>query len=761
MKRLLLILITLCGLSPLSARILTDIRGKTIEAELLSIHKDEVTFKRLDTNTIHTLPLKQFSLKDQQYILEEKNAKRLTVANYTERHSPSVAPVTKVQEHFRWSREIDKLLAQHWQAKGVEPSPHTDDATFLRRAYLRIIGRIPTHAEAVHFLNNRNPHKRSDLVDKLLDSPGYVSHNFNLWADVLRARTAGQDGSRHGGVYYVPWLKEQIRYNVPYDQFVRSLLTAEGYPWDNPAVGYYLRDFGMPLDNMSMTAQIFLGTQMQCAQCHNHPTDVWTQKDFYELAAYTYGLKTGVGVNDNPEVRKIMAKLREASRKLNDGQLPNNQQASPMRAGREFFDPMRWGVIHTKRDLKLPHDYMYSDAKAGDVVKPKVLFGEAEDAKLHDSISKVDSYANWLVSKNNDRFTTVIANRMWKHSMGKGLIEPVDNLTDESVAEAPELMAYLEKLMRALDYDLKQFQRVLYNTQYFQRQSVMDDPDKDDDYHFQGPVFQRMTPEQIWDSLATLMTPEIDSRLTNSYTGRNGGITYSTSKPPASVTMLEEMSPQQLSQYIIEMSDVYKEYFEARSIFYKLNRDPDYKGTDELNQARTRMNSARKAWNNLVDPNEDRSQQTAQSGAMSDFPGYAEQMKKKNRQQVKWLTHIRRASELPSPAPHGHLLEIFGQSDRMLIENSDDGGNVLQALFLMNSPQINGMFTHKSAPVIEARLAQTPVEKLETLYIGFLARKPTEAEMEALLPYFVENPEKARERIIWAMLNTQQFIFIQ
>ncbi len=762
-KRLLLILSSLCCLSSLSARILTDANGKTIEAELLAIHKDQVSFKRLDTNTIHTLPLEQFSLKDQQYILEEKNAKRLTVANYTERHSPSVAPVTKVQDHFKWSREIDKLLAKHWQEKGVQPSPHTDDATFLRRAYLRIIGRIPTHAEAVHFLKNNNPHKRSDLVDKLLDSQGYVSHNFNLWADVLRARSTGQNGTRHGGVYYVPWIKEQIRYNVPYDQFVRKLLTAEGYPWDNPAVGYYLRDFGMPLDNMSMTAQIFLGTQMQCAQCHNHPTDGWTQKDFYGLAAYTYGLKTGRGPNDIPEAKKIMAKLREASIELNGGKLPNGQQASPMRAGREFFDPLRWGVGHTKRDLKLPHDYQYSDGEPGDVIKPKVLFGDAQSAQLHDSVSKVDSYADWMVGKNNERFTTVIANRMWKHAMGKGLIEPVDNLTDDSVADSPELMAYLEKLMRSLNYDLKQFQRVLYNTQYFQRQAVIDNPDKEDDYHLEGPVFQRMTPEQIWDSLATLMTPEIDSRLTYNYTGRNQSIVYQTAAKPAPVKMLEEMTPQQMSQYIIDMSEVYKEFHETRTALAKIQRDPDYKGTQELKQAQAKAREARTKWYQLLDPKEDMPNNSGSTGSMADFPGYTVQLKKNKgkKSNLKWLNSIRRASELPSPAPRGHLLEIFGQSDRMLIENSDDDGNVLQALFLMNSPQTNGMLAHSSAPVIEARLAKTPAEKLETLYIGFLARKPTQAEMEALTPYLAKNPEKGREQIIWAMLNTQQFLFIQ
>ena len=134
---------------------------------------------------------------------------------------------------------------------------------------------------------------------------------------------------------------------------------------------------------------------------------------------------------------------------------------------------------------------------------------------------------------------------------------------------------------------------------------------------------------------------------------------------------------------------------------------------------------------------------------------------KRNKADEQWIKSIRRASELQSPQVNGHLLEVFGQSDRMLIENSDDGGNVLQALFLMNSSQTNWLIAQRSAPVLEARQAETPEAKLETLYIGFLARKPSEREMEALLPYFKEDPEKARQRIIWAMLNTQQFLFIQ
>lgn len=236
-----------------SARIFTGTEGKTIDAELIAMYDNQVTIRRNDNRKQFTLPLSKFSVKDRTYILNQKKAGLLKTTSYDTSNQPDVAPVTKVHHHFSASQKIDELLAKHWQTQGVSPAPMIDDATYLRRAYLKIIGRIPSYAEAVHFLNDSNPSKRSELVDKLLDSTGYVSHNFNLWADVLRAKTTGREGSRYGGIYYIPWLKEQVRRNVPYNDFVESLLTAEGYPWDNPAVAYYLRDFGMPLDNMSMT----------------------------------------------------------------------------------------------------------------------------------------------------------------------------------------------------------------------------------------------------------------------------------------------------------------------------------------------------------------------------------------------------------------------------------------------------------------------------------------------------------------------------
>ena len=194
--------------------------------------------------------------------------------------------------------KVDALVEKLYAPNEVKPNPITDDETFVRRAYLDIAGRIPTADEAREFLSSMGPTKRADLIDGLLDSDGYVSHQFNYWADILRitSRMNGQDPAN--GAAYARWVKDAIRDNMPYDKFVNELVTAQGMIDDNGAVGFYLRDRGMPLDHLATTVQVFLGTQMVCAQCHDHPFDEWTQMNYYELAAFS----TPMDVVRNPAV---------------------------------------------------------------------------------------------------------------------------------------------------------------------------------------------------------------------------------------------------------------------------------------------------------------------------------------------------------------------------------------------------------------------------------------------------------------------------
>tara|TARA_Y200000002_G_C22594829_1_gene626845 strand:- start:528 stop:1088 length:561 start_codon:yes stop_codon:yes gene_type:complete len=153
---------------------------------------------------------------------------------------------------------IDQILKDAHKLHKVKVPEKIDDALLARRLYLKIAGRIPTHEEITSYLANRSESKKSQLVNELIGSSAYKSQMFNWWADLLRLKTRMRGGNQIGaGQLYVHWVKEQIDKNVPFDQMAFKLITAEGYPWENGAVGYYLRDAGMPLDNMSNTTQVF------------------------------------------------------------------------------------------------------------------------------------------------------------------------------------------------------------------------------------------------------------------------------------------------------------------------------------------------------------------------------------------------------------------------------------------------------------------------------------------------------------------------
>ncbi len=191
---------------------------------------------------------------------------------------------------------------------------------------------------------------------------------YNYWASILRLKD--RPDANVLAYAYRDWVKEQLRTNRPYDEWVYDMLTAEGKIWDNPAVGYTMRDTGMPLVHVDNTVRVFLGTQIGCAQCHDHPFDKWTQKEFYSLAAFTHGTSTRDGggtpafANGNP-VQRIRDELKAKDPKAAlNGSLQLLLNANLFR------------VSFKDRPLKLPHDYQYDNGKPNEVVPPKVLWGD-------------------------------------------------------------------------------------------------------------------------------------------------------------------------------------------------------------------------------------------------------------------------------------------------------------------------------------------------------------------------------------------------
>ena len=414
--------------------------------------------------------------------------------------APAKAPAHKQNDD---SARVDQLIGKKLREEKLEPNRLAHDDVFVRRVYLDVIGRIPTKRESLEFIESKAPDKRAKLIDALLESDGYVSHFYNYWADLLRARTAlnGNNRSRSAGYAYERWIKNAIRENKPYDEMVRELITASGDSWDNGAIGYYIRDYGMPLDNLAITTQVFLGTQIVCAQCHDHPFDKWTQMDYYHLSAFTYGMQT----TSRPENQA--AALNFAERKVK--KFGKQKEQDTRKAFSEILLPVRFNKVKvTERNLRLPHDYQYDDAKPKAVVKPASIMGP--EAAVSEAEPPIEAFADWLTSRENPRFTTVIANRLWKEAFGIGLIEPVDDLKDHTQASNPELMTFLEQKMRDYDYDMKRYFRMILNTRAYQRESSLEEVPLGAPYHFPGPILRRMSAEQIWDSVVAMTIPQPD-----------------------------------------------------------------------------------------------------------------------------------------------------------------------------------------------------------------------------------------------------------
>lgn len=662
------------------------------------------------------------------------------------------------------SDEIDRLVEAKLVSHDQEPNRLADDATFLRRVYLDVVGRIPTYIEAKAFLASKDDDRRSKLIDQLLESPGYVSHQYNFWADILRIQTR-MSGGRPGRPY-IEFVKDALQENKPYDEFVRELLTSEGHALspDGGATGYYLRDDGMPEDNMANTVRIFLGTRIECAQCHDHPFDKWTQRDFFEMVAFNGGLQTrsrpdGMGMGGS-SVRINQIRKSDASREVK--QIAQN-----------LLRPLTFGAFGNGTGLaRLPDTYQYDDGQPNEILTAKALFGDeslvhpiipvsrettrqprnkrlARQIPGAKEINSREVLANWMTSPDNPRFTLMIANRLWKKVMGLGLVEPVDDLTDDSVASNEALLEYLTRQMIELDYDMKQFIRAILNSRAYQREAESVDIVDAANYDFPGPLLRRLSAEQLWDSFLALAVPDLDVRVSVENQIRQ----ISSDE----VAKIHQMSLEELLEFAEERAELRKNPGKRQKLrrermmeaYVPTSYDREAAKTRaKIAQLRKLMNEARRKKNQravvLI-----QSQLNELNTALKHIP-------------ARVSPNMLRASELQSPAPAGHFLREFGQSDRDQIENANSEPAVTQVLALMNG-QIEKTIISNPRTVLMSNVvdAPSPGSKIDTIYISMLSREPTRAEKQMWLDMARSDDDITATDLIWTLANSSEFMFIQ
>ena len=580
---------------------------------------------------------------------------------------------------------IDSLLESRWRELGIEPSPPLDDAQFVRRIHLELAGRIPTYDETTAFLADASSAKRDAMIESLLASPEYVSHFYNYWADVLRLTERPQRNLVFEP--YLAYVKDSIRTNKPYDEWVREMLTADGRLWENPAVGFQLRDDGMPLPYVDNTVRVLLGTQIGCAQCHDHPFDQWTQHQFYELAAFTAGTKTRLSVGTRPGkpgkdprpipppvVRTLVKEARETKGKKAGGLI-------------QFIQANATAVSFVDASLRLPHDYQYDDAKPLEKVEQELLWGKVPASVAH--ADGREQFAAWMVARTNRQFARTIANRMWKQVMGVGIVEPVDDFRQENPPSDPELLEHLTTLVIGLDFDLREFIRVVVSTTAYQRRAVLHDPTSAEPFRFAGPALRRMTAEQLWDSIVALVA-------------RNP---WSVQRPTAAE--VAEVAAIDLRQ--ASLADV-EQTFDAFVGRYGPGRY----------------------------------QRTLQQAC-----GYRGQ----------WLM---KASEMPTPLPLGHFLRQFGQSDRETIDGGRTVPTIPQILAMFNGPITHAMLEEGSV-IYDTVMAHDPEETVDVVFVSVLGHEPSAEDRRCAHDELTDagDPATGCGNLIWALLNTREFLFIQ
>ena len=365
-------------------------------------------------------------------------------------HVPLGAEVTLPQPR----NFVDELVFDKLETLGIPPADICNDATFLRRVTIDIAGRLPTAAEAREFLASDDLNKRDKVIERLLASPDYADHFANKWSAVLRNKKKNA-GYTRGTYAFHDWVRTSLLTNKPYDRFVEDIIAAAGDVNQHPPVTWY-RQVATQEQQVEDVAQLFLGLRIQCARCHHHPFEKWSQKDYYSFSAFF---------------------SRVGKKQGRDGLSPNDEP-------RIFHSR---GVASAK------------NPRSGETVKPTGLGSGPMDIPVSRDPRKV--LAEWMRAPENPFFARALVNRYWKHFFGRGFVEPEDDLRVTNPASHPQLLTRLSKHFIETGFDLKELVRTIARSKTYQFSSMPNEHNERDKQNFSRYYPQRLTAEILYDAL--------------------------------------------------------------------------------------------------------------------------------------------------------------------------------------------------------------------------------------------------------------------
>ena len=393
-------------------------------------------------------------ITDDGVVTAERRGETAILTRYEGAYSTNGIIVMGDRSGYKWVETpeynyIDTHVHNKLKRMKILPSELSTDEEFVRRIYFDLTGLPPTPEQVRRFLTDTTDAKtkREKLIDVLVETPEFVDHWTHKWADLLQSNRKFL-GER--GVWlFRQWIYQAIAQNRPYDQFVRDLITATGSTYENPEASYFRvsREYTAAVEN---TTQLFLGVRFSCNKCHDHPFEKWTQNQYYELGAFF------------------------ADVKVKPGQLPGDEVVY---------------ASYTAAPVKHPRTLA--------VVKPSVPFGEIA-AKTDD---KQQMLATWLTSKDNPMFARAGVNRLWSYFMGRGIIEPVDDIRTSNPPSNPELLDALTKDFVDSGFDMKHVMKIITRSRTYQQSIKTNKWNKSDTINFSHAVARRLTAEQLLDAI--------------------------------------------------------------------------------------------------------------------------------------------------------------------------------------------------------------------------------------------------------------------
>lgn len=357
---------------------------------------------------------------------------------------------------------VDQPTSKKWKELGLVPSELAPDEVFVRRLYLDLCGTLPTPKQVNDFVSDKDPKKRDKLIDKLVDSPEYSYYFANKWADILRVKR-GREGNTmaraQGTFAFHEWIRDAMTNDVPYDEFVRSVLAATGDETKNPPTVWY-KDLQQPEQFVDDTAQVFLGLRIACANCHHHPYEKWSQDDYWGMAAF-FG-----------RIGKKQLQMPSSN--------PQNQNSTLQ-------------VIFTRPSGNV------NNKRTSQPAKPQPLDGKPMDIGADEDPRQ--KLVDWMVDTKNPFFARAVANRYWAHFFGRGVVDPIDDMRVTNPPSNPELLDALAKVLTDSKYSLKTLVKTIVKSRTYQLSAMPNEFNKHDKQAYARYYPKRLGAEVLLDAV--------------------------------------------------------------------------------------------------------------------------------------------------------------------------------------------------------------------------------------------------------------------